>query len=49
MIEGSWLCPVLVLPKLNRFENKLFYDEEDVWFSSPKTVETYLCQEFVTC
>jgi len=43
MIEGSWLCLVLVLPILKRFEEyKLFYDEEDARFSSPKTVETLL-------
>jgi len=28
-------------------EDKLFYDEEDVRYSSPKTFETF-CQEFVT-
>jgi len=29
MIEGSWLCLVLVLPNLKRFEeDKLFYDEK---------------------
>jgi len=48
MIEGSWLCLIPVLPNLKRFEeDKLFYDEEDVRFSSLKTVETF-CQEFVT-
>jgi len=42
MIEGSWLCLVLVLPNLKRFEeDKLFYDEKDVRFSSPKSVETF--------
>jgi len=48
MIKGSWLC--LVLLNVKRFEeDKCFYDEEDVRFSSPKTVETYFCQEFFTC
>jgi len=33
MIEGSWLCLVLVLPNLKRLEeDKLFHDEEDVRF-----------------
>jgi len=33
----------LVLPNLKRIEeDKLFYDEEDVRFSSPKTLETFL-------
>jgi len=42
MIEGSWLCLVLVLPNVKRLEeDKLFYGEEDVRFSSPKTVETF--------
>jgi len=37
--EGSWLCPVLVLPNRKPFEeDKLFYDEEDARFSSPKAV-----------
>jgi len=50
MIEGSWLCLVLVFPNLKRFEeDKLFYDEEDETFSSLKTVEKFFCQEFVTC
>jgi len=41
MIEGGWLCLVLVLPNLKRLEeDKLFYDE-DLRFSSPKTVETF--------
>jgi len=49
MIEGSWLCLVLVLPNLKRLEeDKLFYDEEVVRVSSPKTVETFFCQESVT-
>jgi len=30
-------------------EDNLFYDEEDARFSSRKTVETFFCQEFVTC
>jgi len=42
MIEGNWLCLVLILPNLKRLEeDKLFYDEEDVTLSSPKTVETF--------
>jgi len=42
MIEGSWSCPVLVLPNLKRLEeDKLFYDEEVVRVSSPKIVETF--------
>jgi len=42
MIEGSCLCLVLILPNLKRLEeDKLFYNEEDVRFSSPKTVETF--------
>jgi len=42
MIEGSWLCLVLVLPNLKRFEeDELFYDKKDVRFSSPKSVETF--------
>jgi len=41
MIEGSWLCLVQVLSNLKRLEeDKLFYDE-DLRFSSPKTVETF--------
>jgi len=49
MTESSWLCLILFLPNLKRFEgDKLFYDE-DIRFSSPKTVETFFCQEFVTC
>jgi len=48
MIEGSWLCLVVVLPDSKRFEeDKLFYDEKDVRFSSPKFVEAFF-QEFVT-
>jgi len=48
MIEGSWLCLVLVLPNLKRFEeDKLFYDEEDVRFSSPKTVETFFTRNLL--
>jgi len=48
MIEGSWLCLVLVLPKLKRLEeDKLFYNEEDVRFSSPKTVETYFVRNLL--
>jgi len=40
----------LVLPNLKRFEEDTsFYDEENVRFSSPKAVETFFCQEFVTC
>jgi len=39
MIEGSWLCLVLVLPNLKRLEkDQLFCDEEVVRVSSPKTV-----------
>jgi len=42
MTEGSWLCLVLVLPNLKHFEkDKLFYDQEDVRFSSSNTVETF--------
>jgi len=49
VVEGRWVCLALVLPDLKRFEeDKLFYDEEDVRFSSPKTVKTFFCQEFVT-
>jgi len=41
MIEGSWLCLVLVLSNLKRLEeDNLFYDE-DLRFSSPKIVETF--------
>jgi len=48
MIEGSWLYLVLVLPNLKRFkEEKLFYDEEDVRFSSPKTVETFFARNLL--
>jgi len=36
MIESSWLCLVLVLPNLKRFE------QDKLRFSSPKTVETFL-------
>jgi len=43
MIEGSCLCLVLILPNLKRLEeDKLFYDEEDEKFSSPKIGETFL-------
>jgi len=49
MIEGSWLCLVLVLPNLKRLqEDKLFYDEEDVRFSSPKTVETFFARNLLS-
>ena len=41
MIEG-WLR--VVLSNLTRFEDKLFYDEEDVRFSFPKTVETFFAR-----
>jgi len=42
MIEGGWLCLVLVLPNLKCLEeDKLFYDEV-VRASSPNTVETFL-------
>jgi len=47
MIEGSWLCLVLVLPNLKRFEDKLFYDEKDVRFSSPKPVETFFSRNLL--
>jgi len=48
MIEGSCLCLVLVLPDLKRFEEeKLFHDEEDVTFSSPKTVETFFARNLL--
>jgi len=47
MIEGSWLCLVLVLSNLKRLEeDKSFYDEEDVRFSSQKTVETFFSRNF---
>jgi len=49
MIEDSCYCLVLVLPNLKRFEEDKFFYDEDVRFSSPKTVETFFCQEFVTC
>jgi len=46
MIEGSWLC--LVLPNLKRLEeDELCYDEEDVRFSSPKTVETFFSRNLL--
>jgi len=50
MIEGSWLCLVLVLSNLKRLEEdklfyKLFYNEEEV--SSPKLLKHFF-QEFVT-
>jgi len=46
MIEGSWLCLVLVLSNLKRLEeDKLFYNEEEV--SSPKLLKHFF-QEFVT-
>jgi len=39
----SWLC--VVLSNLKRFEeDTLFYDEEDVRFSSPKTVEIFFAR-----
>jgi len=48
MIEGSLLCLVLFFPNLKRLEEyKLFYDEEDVTFSSPKTVETFFSRNFL--
>jgi len=47
MIEGSWLCLVLVLPNLRSEEDKLFYNEEDVRFSSPKTVETFFARNLL--
>jgi len=48
MIEGSWLCLVLVLPNLKRLEeDKLFYDEEDERFHLQKLLK-HFCQEFVT-
>jgi len=48
VIEGSWLCLVLVLPNLKHLEeDKLFYDEEDVRFSSPKTVETFFARNLL--
>jgi len=48
MIEGCWLCLVLVLPNLKRLEkDKLFYDEEDVRFSSPKTLETFFTRNLL--
>jgi len=48
MTEGSWLCLVLVLPNLKRYEeDKLFYDEEDVRLSSPKTVETFFARNLL--
>jgi len=47
MIEDSWLCLVLVLPNLKGFqEDKSFY-KEDVRFSSPKTVETFLARNLL--
>jgi len=43
MIEGSWSCLVLVLPNLKRLEeDKLFYNEEVVRFSSPKLLKHFL-------
>jgi len=48
MIEGSWLYMVPVLPSLKRSEeDKLFYDEEDVRFSSPKTVEIFFARNLL--
>jgi len=47
MIEGSWLCLVLVLPNLKRLKDKLCYNEEDVRFSSPKTVETFFARKLL--
>jgi len=45
MIEG-WLC--VVLSNLKRFEeDTLFYDEEDVRFSAPKTVETFFARNLL--
>jgi len=47
MIEGSWICLVLVLPNLKRLEEvKLFYNE-DVRFSSAKTVETFFARNLL--
>jgi len=48
MIEGNWLCLVLVFPNLKRFEeDKLFYDKEDVRFSSLNTVETFFARNLL--
>jgi len=48
MIEGRWLCLFLVLSNLKRSEeDKLFYDEEDVRFSSPKIVETFFARNLL--
>jgi len=48
MIEGSLLCLTLILPNLKCFdEDKLFYDEEDVRFSSRQTVETLFSRNFL--
>jgi len=48
MIEGSWLCLVLVLPNLKHFEeSKLFYDGKNVRFSSAKTVETFFARNLL--
>ena len=48
MIEGSWLCLVLVLFSSKRLEeDKLFCDEEDVRFSYPKTVETFFARNLL--
>jgi len=49
MIEGSWLCLVLVLPNLKRLEeDKLFYDEEDEKGFHLQKLLKHFCQEFVT-
>ena len=38
----------MVLSNLKRFEEeKLFHDEEDVTFSSPKTVETFFARNLL--
>jgi len=43
MIEGRWLYLVLVLPNLKRLEeDKLFYNEAVVRFSSPKLLKHFL-------